>query len=55
MLLPNQKEVRFDVYCKTCEHKDDPETEDPCSECLETGARENSHKPINYIEKENKK
>lgn len=55
MLGYHQKQVRFDLYCETCEHKDEPETVDPCNECLETPAREFTNKPINYIEKENKK
>lgn len=44
----NMKEVRFDRYCKLCQHKDLPEQMEPCNECLETGAREGSVKPINY-------
>jgi hypothetical protein len=48
----NLKEVYFDQYCPTCENKDKPEGDDPCNECLDTPANVDSHKPINYKEKE---
>lgn len=44
------KEVYFDEYCKTCRYKDISEDDDPCFECLDTPARVNSHKPLNYSE-----
>lgn len=46
------KEVYFDQYCKTCEHKDLPESEDPCFDCLEEPTNLESHKPVYYKEKE---
>lgn len=46
------KEVYFDIFCKLCEHKDLPESDSPCSECLEIGGRENSHTPEYYKRKE---
>ena len=46
------KEVYFDQYCKTCEHKDSPESEDPCYECLDEPVTYESHKPVKYKEKE---
>ena len=42
------KEVRFDMYCKTCKFHDTPEAEDPCDECLNYGSNEDSHKPVNW-------
>lgn len=48
----NMKEVRFDQYCSTCEHKKLPEAEDPCDECLSNPGRQYSHKPLNYKKKE---
>lgn len=39
--------------CITCVFKDLEENEYPCSECLETPAREYSHTPEFYKEKEN--
>ena len=46
------KFVDFQKYCNVCKNKDVPETDDPCNECLEYGARENSTKPINFDKKE---
>lgn len=40
--------VEFELYCKTCKHKDAPSEEDPCDECLGSPVREFSRKPINY-------
>ena len=45
------KEVYFDEYCKTCEYCDLKETEDPCFECLVEHINSNSHKPVNWKEK----
>lgn len=44
------KEVYFDKYCKTCAHRDLPESEDPCHECLQNPSNVNSHKPVNHKE-----
>lgn len=41
-----QKEVYFWEYCKTCEHRDTPEDQDPCNDCLNEPSNENSHKPV---------
>lgn len=53
--MDNTKEVRFDVYCKTCEHYNKSEADDPCFDCLDQGWNTNSHKPIFYKEDEKKK
>ena len=45
------KEVFFDVYCPTCKHRDKPESEDPCDECLDNPANVDSHKPVNWKKK----
>ena len=42
------KEVYFDLYCKTCVHEKTAESESPCAECLEEPSNEHSHKPIKY-------
>ena len=42
------KEVYFDQYCKTCEHKEKEEKENPCNECLNEPVNTNSHKPTKY-------
>lgn len=49
------KEVRFDLYCKKCKHKDKKQTETPCDECLAEPANVNSRKPVKFEEKEKKK
>lgn len=38
----------FDVFCEYCVNKDTPETEDPCNDCLQSEAKEDSHKPMFY-------
>lgn len=54
-----EKEARFDIYCDSCKHKNLPGFEDPCDECLNNPAVDDSHKPmfhqkdgyyINYLE-----
>lgn len=41
--------------CNTCEFKDLADNEYPCSECLETPAREYSHTPVFYKKKASSK
>ena len=45
----NIKLVEFEKYCKTCTHKNNKDTDDPCNECLTEAARFNSHKPLHYV------
>lgn len=45
------KEVRFDMYCETCKHKDVKDVDEPCNTCLEHFTNEHSRKPVNYEEK----
>ena len=42
------KEVYFDNFCAKCKHKELDEKLDPCNECLEYGAREDTHTPLHY-------
>lgn len=44
------KEVYFNEYCHKCKYEEVTDTEEPCNECLTCGAREDSHKPINFKE-----
>lgn len=44
------KLVDFNKYCPLCQNVNVPDTEEPCCECLETAARDGSHKPINFVE-----
>ena len=48
--VENTKEVYFNIYCKTCEHKEKPGTYDPCNECLANPCNTDSHKPVCYKE-----
>lgn len=50
--MNDKKEVFFDVYCPSCEHRKTNEQEEPCNECLTYFTNDNSHKPVNYKEKE---
>ena len=43
--------VYFGKYCKTCKHEKLEENEPPCDECLERPINLNSHKPVNYENK----
>lgn len=46
------KEVNFRLYCPKCKYYPLGSTDDPCNECLGQPWNENSHKPINYKEKD---
>ena len=45
------KIVYFHLYCPTCKHELDKDTDEPCNECLSTPGNANSHKPVNWEEK----
>ena len=49
------KEVRFDLYCKTCKYVDLKDTDEPCNECLTEAINYASVKPVKYEEKKKKK
>lgn len=40
------REVNFEKYCPTCEHKKKDEKFDPCNDCLAEGMNTNSEIPI---------
>ena len=44
-------EVDFKKYCPKCENWKKKEYEDPCNECLDYGANQNSTKPVYFKEK----
>lgn len=44
------KEVDYHKYCRSCQHLNDSDVEEPCNECLTNYCREDSHKPIHYKE-----
>ena len=45
------KIVNFDKYCSSCMYSEVKETDDPCNECLTSGANLYSDRPIKYREK----
>ena len=51
----NYTVVRFDIYCNKCKYKDRDERLNPCNECLEVGARENTHVPEYWEGAENQR
>lgn len=48
------KEVLFYEWCKKCKNENTVETDDPCNECLTQGWNIDTHKPINFKEKDEK-
>lgn len=48
----HELEVRFDVWCHKCIHRDLEETKDPCNECLDHSHNTNSTKPRFFKEAE---
>ena len=44
--------VDFQKYCDKCKYKDLDEKMDPCNECLDYGANENSEVPVNFAKKD---
>lgn len=47
-MIGDYKIVDFLKYCPQCKHKDEPETSEACSACLEEPARIDSHKPEKF-------
>lgn len=47
------KMVDFKAYCENCKYKELDEKMDPCCECLEYGANENSEVPVNFVDSRN--
>ena len=45
--------VEFEKYCKKCEYYLKDSTKNPCNECSNEPAREDSKKPLRYKENEN--
>lgn len=45
------KEARYDLYCSKCKHWLIPETEEPCTSCLDQPYNEHSQKPICFEER----
>lgn len=45
------KIVYYERYCNQCAHEKKKEEEDPCRECLNTPANEDSHRPVKFKKK----
>lgn len=52
MVIGEEREVRFDLYCKNCKHYNLSEEDDPCFECLENPVASYSKKPMYFEGKE---
>ncbi len=50
MIENTQMMVRYDKWCDRCKHRDIPENDDPCEQCLDNPINENSEKPIYFEE-----
>lgn len=44
----NPKEVRYDIYCKTCKYQFENQGDDPCNGCLDTPFRPATKQPLKY-------
>lgn len=48
-MITHNKIVDFQM-CKTCKHRNSPETEEPCDECLSNAVVQDSRVPLHYEE-----
>ena len=46
------KEVNFRLYCPKCKYYNDKAEDEPCNSCLAQGYNIDSHKPVEYKEKD---
>ena len=53
MAKPQEREVRFDIYCELCKYERRLEKEPPCCDCLDEPVNIDSEKPV-YFEKKEK-
>lgn len=53
-MVGDNKEVFFDVYCPTCKFEavSESDPDGPCWDCLECPVNQDTHKPINWKEKD---
>lgn len=54
-MVNEEKIVRYDRYCKTCEHWNLKQEEEPCNTCLENPTNTYSRKPKYYKKKEGRR
>lgn len=50
-MIGDKKEVYF-TKCSECEYENILESEEPCCDCLEEPAKEDSHTPLYFKKKE---
>ena len=43
--------VDFEKYCGRCVNRDKAENQEPCDDCLEVSAKEDSRKPVHFVER----
>lgn len=53
--MNNTKEVDFLTYCPKCKYYKNLDYEEPCNSCLTQSYMIDSHKPLNFKEKERRK
>lgn len=53
-MIGDNKEVFYNEYCPTCKFEDVEENdpEGPCCDCLDCPVNQDSHKPVNWKEKD---
>lgn len=51
-MIGDLKHVDYRKYCPKCKYNDQQDYEDPCNECMDNPVNQDSHKPINFEEKE---
>lgn len=51
-MIDDMKIVEFNDYCGRCKYSDTDPWDDPCDECLNTPARPNSRRPLNFKEED---
>ena len=50
----DDKIVDYNKYCKDCIYCDNSEFKEPCHDCLNEPANQDSHKPVKFIRKNKK-
>lgn len=50
-MIGDEKEVYYNLYCKSCKNEKVAEDVEPCHDCLNEPARVDTHKPLKWEEK----
>lgn len=51
--MNESKEVRFDIWCQSCQYESTDESTEPCTDCLNYPYNIDSTKPVKWKEKNN--